>query len=146
ERALPPGVIHLIEVAAGSPQATQSAAAEMGETESALVEAARFYLEQVLFGDPDADAYRVLGLAPDAAPEAIRTHHRWLQRWLHPDRAQAGDASVFATRVNQAFAQLRTPESRHAYDVRLAESQLASVAAPLAPETVRQWEDEVEPS
>jgi hypothetical protein len=140
ERPLPPGVIHLIEVAAGSPPALQAAAVELGEPEPVLLEAARFYLEQVLFADPDADAYRVLGLAPDVPHETVRTHHRWLQRWLHPDRAQAGDASVFATRVNQAFAQLRSPESRHAYDVRLAEARLASASAPLDPGTVRHWE------
>ncbi len=142
ERPLPPGVIHLIEVAAGSPQALQAASAELGEPESMLLEAARFYLEQVLFADPDADAYRVLGLGPDVPHDTIRLHQRWLQRWLHPDRAQAGDASVFATRVNQAFAQLRSAESRHAYDVRLAEARLASAAAPLDPGTVRHWEHE----
>jgi hypothetical protein len=139
ERPLPPGIVHAIEIAAGSPAAVQAAAVELGEPEHALVEAARFYLEQVLFADPDANAYRVLGLAPDATTEAIRAHHRWLQRWLHPDRAQAGDASVFATRVNQGFAQLRTPEARHAYDVRLAEARLAGASARLAPETVRSW-------
>lgn len=140
DRALPPGVIHLIEVAAGSPSALQAASAELGEEEPVLQDAARFYLEQVLFADPGADAYRVLGLAADAPHDAIRTHHRWLQRWLHPDRAQAGDASVFATRVNQAFAQLRTPETRHAYDVRLAEARLAGAAAPLPADTLRHWE------
>jgi hypothetical protein len=144
ERPLPAGIVHAIEIAAGSPQAVQAAAAELGEPESVVVEAARFYLEQVLFADPGADAYRVLGLAADATPETIRTHHRWLQRWLHPDRAQAGDASIFATRVNQAFAQLRMPEARHAYDVRLAEVRLAGAAAPLSPETVRHWGDDEE--
>lgn len=140
ERPLPPGVIHLIEVAAGSPQIVQTAAAELGESESTLVEASRFYLEQVLLADPEADAYRVLGLAPGVPHETIRIHQRWLQRWLHPDRALAGDASVFATRVNQAFAHLRTPELRHDYDVRLAEARMAGATAPLAPETLRRWE------
>lgn len=144
ERPLPPGVIYLIEVAAGSPQALQAAAAELGEPEQVVLEAARFYLEQVLFADADADAYRVLGLAPDVPHDTIRLHQRWLQRWLHPDRAQAGDASVFATRVNQAFAQLRSPELRHAYDVRLAEARLAHAAAPLDPGTLRHWEHEEE--
>jgi hypothetical protein len=140
ERPLPPGVIYLIEVAAGSPPAMRAAAAELGEPESVLVEAARFYLEQVLFADPDANAYRVLGVPSDVAHETIRIHHRWLQRWLHPDRARAGDASVFATRVNQAFAQVRTPEQRHAYDVGLAEARMAGATAPLATETLRRWE------
>lgn len=140
ERPLPAGVIHLIEVAAASPQALQGAAAELGEREPVLLEAARFYLEQVLLADPDADAYRVLGVAPDVPHDTIRTHHRWLQRWLHPDRAQAGDASVFAMRVNQAFAQVRTPELRHGYDVRLAEARMAGATAPIATETLRRWE------
>lgn len=140
ERPLPPGLVHLLEIAAASPQALEAAATELGEPEPVLVEAARFYLEQVLFADPDADAYRVLGLSPDATHDTVRLHHRWLQRWLHPDRAQAGDASVFATRVNQAFAQLRTPEVRHAYDVRLAEARLAGASAPLPADTVRHWE------
>lgn len=144
QRPLPPDIIRLMEVAAGSPQALQLAAVELGEPEAAVLEAARFYLEQVLFADPDANAYRVLGVAPDVSPETIRMHHRWLQRWLHPDRAQAGDASVFATRVNQAFSQLRSPEARHAYDVHLAEIRLANAASPLDPDTVRRWEGEEE--
>lgn len=139
ERPLPPGIVHAIEAAADSPAIVKAAAGELGESEGTLVEAARFYLEQVLFADPHADAYRVLGLSSDATPEDIRTHHRWLQRWLHPDRAQAGDASVFATRVNQAFSQLRSPESRQAYDVKLAEARLAGASAPLPPETVHRW-------
>lgn len=139
EKPLPAGLLHVLEIAAASPPALQAAAAEVGESEQDVLEAVRFYLEQVLFATPEADAYRVLGLAQDATPEAIRTHHRWLQRWLHPDRAQAGDASIFATRVNQAFAQLRSPELRHAYDVRVAEARMAGASAPLAAETVRHW-------
>lgn len=140
ERPLTPGIIHLMEIAAGSPQALQAAAAELGEAEPALVEAARFYLEQVLFADPEADAYRILGVPPHVQQETIRVHQRWLQRWLHPDRALAGDASVFATRVNHAYAQVRTAELRHAYDVRLAEARLAGASAPIAEETLRRWE------
>lgn len=142
ERPLPDGVVHVLEIASGAPQALRDAATELGQDEQDVLEAARFYLEQVLFATPDADAYRVLGLAPDAPQDAIRVHHRWLQRWLHPDRALAGDATVFATRVNQAWSQLRTPELRHAYDVRLAEARLAGVSAPLAAATIHRWQQE----
>lgn len=142
ERPLPDGIVHVLEIASGSPQALRNAAAELGEAEQEILDAARFYLEQVLFAGPDADAYRVLGLAPDAAQDTIRTHHRWLQRWLHPDRAQAGDATVFATRVNQAWSQLRTPELRHDYDVRLAEARLAGAVAPLPAATIHRWQDD----
>ena len=147
ERPIPDGLVHVLEVASGSSQAVALAATELGESESSLLEAARFYLEQVLFAAPDATAYRVLGVPHDASPDLIRTHHRWLQRWLHPDRAQAGDASVYATRVNQAWATLRTPESRHQYDVHLAEARMAGASAPLPAATVRHWEhEEAEPA
>src|SRR5690606_24899738 len=141
ERPLPPGVVHLIEIAGGAPGALRAAAEDLGEPEALLLDASRFYLEQMLFGDPDADAYRVLGVARDAPTEEIRRHHRLLQRWLHPDRAHAGDAAVFATRVNQAWSQLRAPEARAAYDARLATGGPDVVAAPTeAP--VRRWHDD----
>lgn len=146
DRPLSPGIVDVLEIASGSAHALGSAAAELGEPEGRLLEAARFYLEQVLFAVPDADAYRILGVPPDAAQETIRGHHRWLQRWLHPDRAQAGDATVYATRVNQAWAQLRTPEARHAYDVRLAEVRLAGAPVPLAAATRRRWDPDETPS
>jgi hypothetical protein len=140
ERPLPPGLVHVMEVAAAAPQALQAAAEELREQPAVVLEAARFYLEQVLFATPDADAYRVLGGTPEASQDTLRLHHRWLQRWLHPDRAQAGDAAVFATRVNQAWSQLRTPELRHAYDVQRAESQLAGAPPPLPAATLREWD------
>jgi hypothetical protein len=142
ERALPDGLTHVLEVASGAPTAVRDAAETLGESEKTVLAAARFYLEQILFASPDADAYRILGVAPRASVEEIRTHHRWLQRWLHPDRAQAGDASVFATRVNQAWAQLRTPEMRHEYDVRLAEARMAGASAPFPAARIRRWEFE----
>lgn len=142
ERPLPPDLLYALEVASGSPQALASAAAELGESDATVLDASRFYLEQILFAAPDADAYRILGVTRDAPTDLIRTHHRWLQRWLHPDRAQAGDASVYATRVNQAWATLRTPESRHQYDVRLAEARMAGATAALPASTVRHWEHE----
>jgi hypothetical protein len=142
ERALPDGLTHVLEVASGAPTAVRDAAETLGESEKTVLDAARFYLEQILFASPDADAYRILGVAPRASVEEIRTHHRWLQRWLHPDRAQAGDASVFATRVNQAWAQLRTPEMRHEYDVRLAEARMAGASAPFPAARIRRWEFE----
>ena len=143
ERPLPPAILRLIEIAAGAPQARRLAAEEAGEPEDVVVDAARFYLEQMLFADPDANAYRVLGVAADAPSEDIRRHHRLLQRWLHPDRAHAGDATVFATRVNQAWSQLRSPESRQAYDARLAAASAATAVEPVA-QPGRVWQGEAE--
>lgn len=145
ERPLPPGTIHLIEIAAGTPGSLRTAAEELGEPEELVLDASRFYLEQMLFADANADAYRVLGVSADTPTEDIRRHHRLLQRWLHPDRAQAGDAAVFSTRVNQAWSQLRAPESRLAYDARLADAVAAPGEAIDAP--VRLWQgDAPEPA
>lgn len=127
---LPPGITQIVEIVSGAPQALRDAALELGEPDAVVLEAARFYLEQMLFASPDADAYRILGVSPKAEHELIRLHHRLLQRWLHPDRALAGDASIFATRVNQAWSRLRTPALRAEYDSRLDKTRAASQGTP----------------
>lgn len=45
------------------------------------------------------EAFAVLGLAPGAAPEAIRAAHRRLMRAAHPD---SGGSDWIASRINQA--------------------------------------------
>ena len=106
QRPLPEGVAELLGVASEPDDAALSdIAMRWGESPERLREAARFYAREILF-QPQADAYRVLGLTPTATPEAIKSHHRLLQRWLHPDRQHAGDDRVFAGRVNTAWNQL----------------------------------------
>lgn len=119
-RPLPEGIGQLLRVAGGAPDHVAAAARITGEDEATTLEAVRFYLQQMLFQD-DADAYRVLGLRPDATQDQAREHHRLLQHWLHPDR-QGEDKweSAYAVRVNRAWGQLRTAQSRVAYDTMLA--------------------------
>lgn len=125
QRDLPGGMDVLLSVAGETNVGVLSRlAAEWEEPAERLQEAARFYAREVLF-HPQADAYRVLGLTQAATSESIRTHHRLLQRWLHPDRRQAADDSVFAVRVNKAWDHLRSPGRREAYDQARA-SQLVS--------------------
>ena len=102
--ALPPHIIEIMRVAAGSPNACQEAVAATGEPARVLVDAARFYLQQVLFR-PDADCYRVLGLAPGASRTIARSHMRLLLQWLHPDRNSNLDA-VYAERVIKAWREV----------------------------------------
>src|SRR5215469_14603533 len=83
--AIPPNVIELMRIAAGSPEACEAAVAKTGERTSVVIEAARFYLQQVLLR-PDADCYRVLGIKPATSRATAREHMRWLLEWLHPDR------------------------------------------------------------
>lgn len=118
---LPVRMTQLLEIAAGEPSALASAQAARGETEAVLRSAASFFIEQVLLA-PDVDSYRVLGCTQEASGRRLRRHMVLLMKWMHPDlAANAGDASeidrsVFATRVTQAWEDLKTDARRAAYD------------------------------
>src|SRR5215472_6514848 len=92
---LPPNIMELMRIAAASPEACQAAVAQTGEPRHVLIEAARFYLQQVLLR-PDADCYRILGIKPAAPRATAREHMRWLLEWLHPDRNNNGWDAVYA--------------------------------------------------
>jgi len=126
QRPLPDGMETVLQVAGGSHAAAiDEAAAHAGMATAEVVEAARFYLREMLFF-PDADPYRVLGLAADASDEQVKHHHRLLQQWLHPDRPTSDWDAAFAARVNAAWSQLRTPARREAHAARVG------VAVPVA--------------
>jgi hypothetical protein len=103
--ALPPNIIELIRIAAASPEACQAAVAKTGEPTPVVIEAARFYLQQMLFR-PEADCYRILGLEPSASRATARTHMRWLLQWLHPDRNNNSWDAVYAERVLRAWREV----------------------------------------
>ena len=103
--AIPPNIIELMRIAAASPEACQAAVAETGEPSGVVIEAARFYLQQVLFG-PGGDCYRILGVEPTASRETARTHMRWLLEWLHPDRNNNSWDAVYAERVLKAWREV----------------------------------------
>lgn len=123
QKPLPQGMELLLGIAAGAmPEALAEEARRLGEPESRLREAARFYAREVLF-HPQADAYRVLGVDAGASSERIKAHHRLLQLWLHPDRSHSEDDVVFATRVNAAWNRLRTADRRQLYDQALRQQR-----------------------
>jgi hypothetical protein len=105
EPAVPPNIIELIRIAAGSPEACQAAVAKTGEPTPVVIEAARFYLQQVLFR-PNADCYRILGIEPAASRATARSHMRWLLQWLHPDRNNNSWDAVYAERVLKAWREV----------------------------------------
>jgi len=102
--ALPADIFDVMQIAAGSPEACQWAAQETGQPAGVLVDAARFYLQQVLLR-PNADPYRVLGLPPGASREVARRHLGCLLQWLHPDVNTDWD-SVYAERVLKAWREI----------------------------------------
>ncbi|GIV08712.1 MAG: hypothetical protein KatS3mg019_0803 [Fimbriimonadales bacterium] len=76
--------------------------------------------------DPKLDAYRELGVAPNASTEVIRQAYLTLVRRYHPDRAPAGRTAEYEERmkrINTAYELLSNPDSRQLYD-RLRTPQL----------------------
>lgn len=136
ERPLPADLDLILHLAAPSQPLLDDTAKQRDVTPSTLREAGRFYLQQVLF-EPGTDAYRVLGVAPDAPFERIREHHQWLQRWLHPDRSNDEGFAPFAAKLNWAWQQLRNERKRNAYDAERAQADTSSPRTGLQPVPAR---------
>lgn len=62
------------------------------------------------------DPYKVLQVDPEADPEVIQAAYRRLAQKYHPDLAADGDAARRMVAINDAWAILRDPESRAAFD------------------------------
>lgn len=136
ERPLASGIGEVVALAAATQPLLLQRAEALKLPQDELLELARFYLQQALF-EAEGDAYRVLGVAADAELSLIRQHHRWLQQWLHPDRHNDQWGSAYSQRLNQAWAQLRTPGARKRHDARrharlkrLKRSEPAAVGVP----------------
>src|SRR2546426_11119018 len=73
--------------------------------------------------NPSKTYYDILGVAPDASQDAIRTAFRSAARRYHPDLFPSYVQKLRATakmqEVNAAYAVLRDPDSRRAYDATL---------------------------
>lgn len=62
------------------------------------------------------DFYALLRIAPSADATAIRDAYRALMRRYHPDVNASDDAAAQAKAINAAYACLRDPDRRAAYD------------------------------
>lgn len=113
ERPLPAAVLVLLRIVANDRVAIDSAANTTGETSDTLTDAATLYIQQVMFA-ASSDAYRLLGVQPEAADAQVKEHYRWLMRWLHPDRQSERWEVVYSDRVNRAWQELR-PDRRENY-------------------------------
>lgn len=84
------------------------------------------------------DYYAVLGVAPDAAAADVDARYRDLAKALHPDRnADVEDQERFK-RISAAYAALKDPATRAAYDefrARVDDGSLYSVATSASPAT-----------
>ncbi len=82
--------------------------------------------------DDNRDYYEVLHVSRDAPAEIIRSSYRMLMQRLknHPDLG--GDPAT-AARINEAYAVLKNPERRAAYDARL--DLISQIAAGMPDDT-----------
>ena len=62
------------------------------------------------------DYYAALGVPRDADAEAIKKAYRKLAREHHPDVSKGPDAEARFKEVGEAYATLKDPEKRAAYD------------------------------
>jgi hypothetical protein len=88
---LPPNIVELMRIAAASPEACRAAVAQTCEPRHVVVEAARFYLQQVLFR-PDADCYRILGVQVYA--------ERVLKAWREVSNGSAAKPNLAVARAS----------------------------------------------
>jgi hypothetical protein len=82
------------------------------------------------------DLYTVLGVAPDATTDEIAIAFRARAKEMHPDRTPGDAAAEEAFKaLSRAYATLREPRSRAAYDARRVRTPTsAAPAAATAPE------------
>lgn len=114
-RELPSDLEILLRIVSGDARAMSHAMETSDQSESTIHAASSFYLEQILL-HPGADSYRVLGAGPDATADQLRRNMALLLLWLHPDHETNSPRSLYASRVTQAWNDLKTAERRLAYD------------------------------
>lgn len=112
---LPTGVSDVLEIVAGEEAAIEDAVRFTGRSRTDIVEAAAFFVEQVMF-HPDADSYRVLGASAGATTSDLRRNMALLLRWLHPDIENDAERAVFTKKVTLAWNDLKTEERRLSYE------------------------------
>jgi len=111
---LPPRVLSVIKIAAGSEEELATPVDHTpGETRE-IREAAIFFLQNCLF-QAGGDSHRVLGVEHGAPVEEIRQHKRWLLKWLHPDLNRNTWEAAYLQRVLAAWKDIAgdatTPET-----------------------------------
>ena len=84
----------------------------------------------------ERDAYEVLEVTPRANQLVIQAAFRVLAALYHPDRGETLASTRRMAELNDAYAKLRTPQSRAAYDVQRRHAAIrTSVITPVAPRT-----------
>ena len=80
----------------------------------------------------DQNLYRILQVDPGADPDVVTAAYRTLAARLHPDRDITGVDEVRMAELNRAYAVLRDPEQRRAYDMEL-DREASTERVPVGP-------------
>jgi hypothetical protein len=112
---LPPGVLELLQIAAGDRALEARAARELGAGVEEIRASAFFFVEHVLLA-PEADSFRALGATARSDAAELRRNMALLLRALHPDLHPDQDRSDLALRVTEAWNRVKTPSLRDRYD------------------------------
>jgi hypothetical protein len=111
---LPPRVLSVIKIAAGSEEELAVPVDHTPGEIREIREAAIFFLQNCLF-QAGGDSHRVLGVEPGAPVAEIRQHKRWLLKWLHPDLNRNTWEAIYLQRVlaawNDIACDATTPET-----------------------------------
>ena len=94
------------------------------------------------------DYYAVLGVAPDAAANDVDARYRDLAKALHPDRNADVDDQERFKRISAAYAALKDPATRAAYDefrARVDDGSLYTAATSASPATSVRRPDHLAP-
>jgi curved DNA-binding protein CbpA len=88
--------------------------------------------------EPGTDLYAVLGLQPDATPTEISHAYRVLLRRHHPDTRtgqidQSAPSDAALQQILDAYAVLRDPERRAAYDDQTGQTRRPAPTTPGIP-------------
>jgi hypothetical protein len=118
---LPGGIELLLSVAVDAGLAT-TCARKLQRTPQHLMDAATFFIEQILLA-PSSDSYRTLGGARDTPAHQLRDNFVCLCKWIHAEEREGFAAPVYLVRITQAWNNIKTPDRRAAYDQSL-EAQL----------------------
>jgi len=125
-RALAEDLGDFLESAGGEKlSASLLAAAEyLAVPEQELLQAALFYIKQLLFAE-GADYYRNLGLSATSTTAEIKRHNRLLIRIFHPDREERNGEwnESYAPRVIEAYSTLGKSDKRIDYDRQLLQQR-----------------------
>jgi len=108
---IPSDALTIIKIASGESKILEEEALDLGVEQESLREASFLYLRTVI-SSADGNHARALALPRNATLADVKSHKRWLLKWLHPDTNHSAWESQMFHSVNTAAKYFEThPQS-----------------------------------